>query len=271
MNRAFATFSVLLLALIAWGAPQASKPADRRSPGYKSYQKANALFTQKNFPESLAAIEEALRLDPKLVPALTLKAKLAMTMNRFDVARDSLELALAADPASAYAQFLYGFQFYLANDLEQALPQLQKARQLNPADPRAALYLGLTSESLGRTDEALALYNEAVRLEKAEGTPQAETFLIGSRLLLLLGRTEECERWIRQALALDPDSRDCHYEFARLLLSKGDAVQAAAEGEAALRLANGVVADRQIHYLLVRAYRGRSPADAARHADAMKF
>ena len=33
------------------------------------------------------SVEEALRLDSKLVPALTLKAKLAMAANRYDVAR----------------------------------------------------------------------------------------------------------------------------------------------------------------------------------------
>jgi tetratricopeptide (TPR) repeat protein len=249
--------------------PQA-READRLSPGYKAYQQANSLFTTKRFPESLAAVDEALRLDPMLVPALTLKAKMAMTMNRYDIAQENLERALAAEPGSTYAQFLYGFQFYLANDLQRAVPELKKARQLNPADPRAALYLGLASESLGQTNEALSLYEEAVRLDRAAGNPQAGTFLVGARLLLLMGRLEDCERWIRQALKADPNSRDCHYEFARLLLKKGDAVQAAAEGEAALRLANGDIADNQIHYLLIRAYGSDRPADAERHAEAVR-
>lgn len=52
----------------------------------------------KTFPEALAAVGEALRLDANLVPALTLKAKLAMAANRFDLARQSLERALAVDP-----------------------------------------------------------------------------------------------------------------------------------------------------------------------------
>jgi tetratricopeptide (TPR) repeat protein len=246
------------------------READRRSPGFSSYERANSLFTAKQFPESLAAIEESLRLDPALVPALTLKAKLAMSMNRYDVAQQSLERALAADPASAYAQFLYGFQFYLANDLEHAVPQLKKARQLNPSDPRAALYLGLAFESLGRSDEALSLYEEAVHLEQATGNAQAGTLLVGARLLLLMGRPEECERWLRQALKADPNSRDCHYEFARLLLKKGDAVQAAVEGETALRLTSGTATDSQIHYLLIRAYGITRPADAARHAEALR-
>jgi tetratricopeptide (TPR) repeat protein len=267
MWRVAAFFSVLVF--LCGSAPTAQVSKDRRSPGYESYRRANTLFVAKRFPESAAAIEEALRLDPKLVPALTLKAKLAMAANNFDMARQTLEEALAADPSSSYAEFLYGFQFYLRDDLEHALLEFEKARKLNLSDPRAALYLGRTTEALGQTSRALSLYEETIRLEEAAGGAQAGTLLAGSRLLLLTGRLAECERWTRQAAKVDPHSRDVHYELARLLLRKGDAAGAAREGERALSLPNGDAADRQIHYLLVLAYRENSPADAARHAKAM--
>src|SRR5947208_11744685 len=142
--------AVLVFAGILFGATPAS-------PGQAAYEKANALFVAKKFPESLAAIEEALRLDPKLIPALTLKAKLAMAANRYDVARQTLERALAIAPHAAYARFLYGLEAYLTNDMKEALPRFQKAHQLNPSDSRAALYLGLTVESLGQPEQALTL------------------------------------------------------------------------------------------------------------------
>jgi tetratricopeptide (TPR) repeat protein len=245
-----------------------AQPQWRQSPGYQAYQRGNALFIAKKLPESEAAIDEALRLDPRLVPALTLKAKLAMAGNRFDVARNSLEQALAVDPASGYAEFLYGIEAYSTNDLRLALPRFEKARQLSPEDPRAALYLGYTLEALGQTDKALTYYQDAVRLEQRAGAPQAESLLAGSRLLLLMGRPEECERWIAQALKIEPDSREGHFEFARLLLVKGEAAQAAGEGEKALLLPGGDTTDTQIHYLLIRAYReSGDAAQSARHAD----
>jgi tetratricopeptide (TPR) repeat protein len=241
------------------------------SPGYAAYERANGLFVAKKLPEALAATEEALRLDPKLIPALTLKAKLALAAYRLDVARQCLEKALALDPRAAYAQFLYGLEAYLGNDLKQALPRFRKARQLSPSDPRAALYLGLTIESLGQPVEALSLYEEAVRLERSAGQLHTETLLPGARLLLLLERLDECERWLRQAVKLSPDSRDAHFEFARLLLKQGDAVQAAAEGETALRLSEGVVTDAAIRYQLVRAYQQIGmPDKAAVHAAIMR-
>jgi tetratricopeptide (TPR) repeat protein len=263
--------ALLALLIVAGLCPGAAQVAERKSPGFAAYERANALFTAKKFPECMAQIEEALRLDPKLVAALTLKAKLAMILNRFDISRQSLEVALAADPTSAYAHFLYGLDAYLRSDLQAALPRFEKARQLNPADPRSALYLGLTRESLGQPNDALKIYEEAVRLEQSVGAPQADTFLTGARLLMLLGRLEDCEVWIKRALALEPNSRAAHFEFARLLQKKGDPLQAAKEGELALRLPEGEPAEAQIHYLLIRAYREcGQPAQAARHREALR-
>ena len=235
------------------------------SPGYEAYQRANSLFVAQKFAAASAAVDEALQLDPKLVPALTLKAKLAMAANRFDVARQCLERALAIDPKAQYAQFLYGLEAYLTNDIQAALPRFRQAHQLNPADARATLYLALTTESLGQADEALSLYTEAIRLEQK--APQADTYLPGARLLLRLERLDEAERWIGEALKLAPRARDPHFEWARVQLKKGAAARAATAGEEALALAGGVTTDAQIHYLLIRAWQQSGhPERAAAHA-----
>ena len=78
--------------------------------------------------------------------------------------QDNWNVSYMKGDNAQYAQFLYGLEAYLGNDLAAALPRFRKARELNPADPRTALYLGLTVESLGKPEEALALYEDAVRL-----------------------------------------------------------------------------------------------------------
>jgi len=258
------SIAVLFFASSLWGAPPAS-------PGQAAYDKANTLFVEKKLPEALAAVDDALRLDPKFVRALTLKAKLAMAAYRLDVARRCLEQALAIDPRAPYAQFLYGLEAYLENDMKSALPRFRKARELNPGDPRPALYLALTVESLGQTGEAMSLYEEAVRLERAANDLHAETLLPGAKLLFLLGRLGESEDWLTQAARLSPKSRDVHFEFARLLLEKGDAERGAAEGERALALSEGIATDAAIRYLLIRAYQKLGMADrAAMQAEIMR-
>src|SRR5947207_12182051 len=146
-----------------------------------------------------------------------------------------------------------------------------KAPQPNTSCTRAAFYRPPTTESLGQPEQALTLYEEAIRLASAARELHADTLLPGARLLLLLGRLEESERWMRQAVKLTPASRDAHFELARLLLKRGDAAHAAGEGETALGLSEGVVTDTAIHYLLVRAWQQDGKPDrAAAHAGAIR-
>ena len=236
--------------------------ADPQSAGSADYLQADKYFAANRLPDALGALERALKAEPKLIPALNLYARIALIMNRPDEARNSLERALEVDPKSTASRFLYGLSFYLENDVAAALPHFELARKGNPQDARAALYAGLAYESLGRTSEALAAYDDSARL-----SPESDTFLAAARLLALQEQFEESERRLHQALDLSPRSRDAHFELARMRLRQGRQKEAAEEAERALALPGGIVKDAQIHYLLVRAYRGIDPARAQQHAE----
>ena len=250
-----------VLAAVAYG----------QSPAQPAYENANRLFEQRRLSESLAALEQALTEDPNHVPALTLKAKIAISMNRLDVAGPCLEKAVAVAPSFWYTHFLFGFWHYLRDDWAGALSELTAARRLNPQDARSALYLGMTYERLGDTQKTMTSYQDAIRIEEATGVPDPYTLLGYSRFLQLHGRVDECARVLNKALALYPNSRDVQYEVGRLLLKKGDLGGAARAGEAALRLAAEEVTELQIHYLLVRAYTvSGQDSLAAAHAEAIR-
>jgi tetratricopeptide (TPR) repeat protein len=257
---------IMLLWLLAMFAP-----AQSGSPGYAAYERANALFARQQFQASLDAVEEALRLDSKLVPALTLRAKLAMAAGRNELSRADLERAVSADPASAYAQFLLGLVLYQQNELRLAVGPLEAAVRQNPKDPRAALYLGLCRESLGDTAEAAALYERAVRLEEASGKPQVETYLIAARLRIVMDQLDAARQLVEKALRADPNSRDAHFESARLEARHGRFGAAAKAAERALALSGGETNGARIHALLARCYQALGDtAAAARHAGSVR-
>lgn len=254
----------LLVSAAAGQSPDAAR-------AQQAYERANKLFEQNQLPQSMAALDEALAADPKNVPALTLKAKIAIGSNRLDIAGQCLERAVAADPSSWYARFLFGFWYYLRDDWSRALTQLSAARKLNPQYARSPLYLGMTYERLGDLPKAVAFSEEAVRLEEASGKPDSNSLLVYSRLLHQAGRLADCTKVLDKAVQLYPTSRDVHYEIGRLLLKKGDAKGAAKAGEEALRMAAEDVTDLQIRYLLVRAYETAGEDDlAAKQADVIR-
>ncbi|MGH9840960.1 MAG: tetratricopeptide repeat protein, partial [Blastocatellia bacterium] len=215
---------------------QSSKNNSQTKDALAAYQKADALFRDQKLEQSLAAVEEALRLNPKLVPALTLKARLAMAANRFDVATACLQQAVEIEPNSAGNQFLLGFALYVENDFSRALESLDRAARLKPDDARAQFYLALTLEGLGRTGDAIVRYEGALKLDKENGAQLADTLVAYARLLFTLGRYDESEKLIDRALAVEGDSRDAQYEKGRLRLERHDYAAAIKYGKKALEL-----------------------------------
>jgi tetratricopeptide (TPR) repeat protein len=224
------------------------------SSAAEQYNRANALFQQRKFAEAGEAIDRALEADPRYVPALTLRGKLAMALERTAVAREAFEKAAALAPNSAYAQFMLGFFYYVENDFRKSAPALERASRLDPADSRAVLYLALSHEGLAEPELAISLYQKAIELETRAGKPDAETHTAYGRLLFTLGRLEESGRQVERVLQLDPQSRDGHYERARLMLGSRRFAEAAEEGEKALRSPEPGATERQIHFVLARAY-----------------
>jgi tetratricopeptide (TPR) repeat protein len=224
------------------------------SSAAEHYQRANALFEQQKFAESNEELDAALAADPRYVPALTLKGKLAMAFNRFDVARVAFERASLLAPDSSYAQFMLGFFHYVDNDFARAIPPLERARKIDPSDARATLYLAMSHEGLAEPEKAIVLYAETIQIETQRGKPSPETHTAYGRLLFTLGRHDQAERQFARVLELDANSRDGHYEQGRIAFERGRHAEAVIHGERALAAAGLGTTDRQIHFLLARAY-----------------
>jgi len=100
------------------------------------YDRANTLVEKRDLPAARAAIDQALRVDPRLVPALTLRAKLAMANDELDEAERSLKKAIDIAPRQSSLRTLLGIVSYLKNDFDSALDMLALSDQ---SDARAAL------------------------------------------------------------------------------------------------------------------------------------
>jgi protein O-GlcNAc transferase len=228
------------------------KPSPGDSQAQAALNKARALFQKREYEPALAAVEEALRLDAKLVPALVLKSRLAMVANRFDVARGCLQKAIAIAPDSAEHWFLLGFVHYVENDFVAALQSLERAARLKSDHADTLFYLALTFEGLGRTDDAISAYERGLKLQKEEQLP--DILVAYGRLLFTLGRYDDSEKLIDRAIIAKPDLRDAQYEKGRLRFERQDYASAIKYGKLALELPGAGTTERQIHYLLARAY-----------------
>ena len=231
--------------------------------GMDAYRRANLLFQEQKFAEAAEALDQSLKEDPNYMAAWTLRGKIAMAFNRFDIARQAFIKAAALSPGSEYSQFMLGFFYYVDNDFTKAVPALQNAARLDPKDPRPVLYLAMATEGLAQPEAALALYEKTIALEAVAGKPNADTHTAYARLLLTLGRQNESAQQVARVLELDPNSRDGHYELGRISFERGNYAEAAAEGEKAFLQKGSGTTDRQIHFLLSRAYSKAGRKDLA--------
>ena len=221
-------------------------------------------FAQRKFSEAVSEVNTALHENPDMVPALVLKARLAMFAHRPDVAKSCLITAITDDPTSEDAQFFLGVFYYTQNDFRLATSPLQTAQTLSPKSPLPVFYLAMTHEALGDRTRALDLYQQAENLSP-EKSPQSASILVAyGRFLLSLGRSQDSMEKDRRAIEDDPESRDAHYELAKGLDVGGDFKNAVLEGEQALTLPELGTGDAEIHYLLARLYTKLKQPDLAK-------
>jgi tetratricopeptide (TPR) repeat protein len=206
----------------------------------------------------------ALLLAQSSVPELVSKARQAMIAGEMQQAEQFLERAVAADPQAASARFLLGFCLYLENDFARAEAALAKADQ---SDARVILYRALSAEGLGRDGAAAFLYQRALNRDSRN----TEIHVAFARLLRKLGQTAAAEALLDEGLQIAPAGRDLLYGKGQCLLDRGEFRLAAETGERALAAAGPAPSEREIRFLLTRAWlKAGDPERAAKHRAAFE-
>jgi tetratricopeptide (TPR) repeat protein len=158
-----------------------------------------------------------------------------MEMRRPDLALSHLERAIQLLPTDPTAHYNLGTLLHRQNDLERALQEYQLALRYGPDRREAAQThnnLGVLFKQLGRRDEAIAEFTQAIALN-----PNEQNSLIGR------GTTEREEEKLDAALqdfqraAQIAPSPLAYYWQARVLEDKGEASAAIEAYRAALKLA----------------------------------
>jgi tetratricopeptide (TPR) repeat protein len=110
-----------------------------------------------------------------------------------------------------------------------------------PSNYRARSNLGNALDDEGRTAEAMAQYQEVLRLKPDLAEAHSN---MGNLLMKLPGRVDEAIAQYGEAVRLKPDYEPAHKNLANALDSKGRTSEAAAQSEEAVRLRPG---DAQAH------------------------
>jgi Flp pilus assembly protein TadD len=184
---------------------------------------------------ALACADEALRIAPRLVPALAARGDALAALDRIDDARLTFARALAVDPdeplallgaAELHVRHLSGSRDALETGLEYAVRGARLALRPPRKDKELAAQLelvaGMAENDLGRSHLALAHLDRSVQALPGDADAVYERGVA----LYELCRFAEAQRAFERALALSPDDPWALHQLGLLAERRGDGKRA---------------------------------------------
>lgn len=160
--------------------------------------------------EKLALFEQALRLDPTSIGAMTGIAYALIESNRHgdDLDRAARLLADAADinPDDELVLGTTGSLLRQQHRCTESISAFQRVLSGNPNSHWAYNEIGACLTALGRAEEAIPMIEKANRLDPFGAYAWSRYQHIGWAMLML-GRDEEAINWTQRALAANPSVR----------------------------------------------------------------
>ena len=160
-------------------------------------------YEEKRYEDALAALREALRLDPGHLDALYYVGLVNIGLKRFDPAIEALEKARSRAPADQAILFQLGALYFATERYEQAQPLLEQVFAANPRLDSLGYYVGFMRYR--KKD-----YQGALRAFQAGASSDPDvlqlTRFYSGLALGVLGLPERAAAEIDEALRLQPAS-----------------------------------------------------------------
>ena len=178
-------------------------------------------------------------------------------------ARAEIERLAEGQPQNSLYHYWLGRLDFAERKYADALAHLREALRIDPEFVRAHDRVGLCFQGMGEWESAIESHREAVRLNRT-ATPKSPWPPTNLGILLYqLGRLDEAEPLLREALGYDETSSHAHYQLGVLLEKRDELTEAITHLERAAALDSS---DAKPHYALTRLYRRLGEAEKARAA-----
>ena len=203
----------------------------------------NKAMTPDNLSRARAFFDRALGIDPVNVESLVGRGIVNAysggvfgphdRMTLFASAEADLTKALSLAPGNAAAHAAMGLLCNFTNRAESGIARFERALAINRNLAAAHYGVGLAKYCLGRPEETEAHIREALRLSPQDTL--AFTWLAGAGFAKFnLGQDEEALVWLRRSIETNPNYSVAHFFHAAALAHLGRSEEARAAVEAGL-------------------------------------
>ena len=157
-------------------------------------KKGDDYFQEGNYTEAVSAYSETLSMDPSNVQVLYGRARAKEELGDLDGAIQDYEAALKSDDRNVRVLIGLGDIYYKKKDFANALFYYEQATTFEKNNAYALFKEGRAHHKLGNVDEAMDLYNDALR----ENNELGEAYLFRGALKVSQKKTgSACEDFKR--------------------------------------------------------------------------
>jgi len=167
--------------------------------------------------ESLAAIEQALRLDPRLAEAWVARANLMSLLDRNAEADENFRRAIELGPGLRDAWYYYGRFLFSQERYQESARAYEEAAKRNPDDYDALTLLTMPYRRLGdedKVEDARRRSLEAADRTLKNSPDDVRALYMSGTLLVRIGERERGRARLDQAVALRPTDYAVLYNAA---------------------------------------------------------
>jgi tetratricopeptide (TPR) repeat protein len=183
---------------------------------------------------AIPAMRLAIQRDPRSERYRFAYAVLLTNTNAPAAAVIRLEESLHDFPTSSRLWFALGFANFKLDKNDEAERALRKAIELDPKFAAAFAYLGLIRARTGAYDEAIALYESALKADQKLGV--VHHLIADAMLKQTNANARVIETHLRQAVELDPTFMPARLSLGKLFMRSQRWTEAAAEFEQVVKL-----------------------------------
>ena len=235
-----AVTGALQIKLLSPSSPELSPGSRSINPeAYQAYLQGQYFIArgqdERDLDRALSYADQAIKLDANYASAWAQRSQVLETMARigrsenaegYRHARESAEKAIALDPTLATGYLAMAMvQMNHDWDWEGADTSLKRAGLLEPGSAEVLRSRAYLARELGRVDEAIQLYQQAIGLD-----PLKANFYLALGYELYVGaRYGETQAMLQRAQDLNPQLSSLHLTRGQILLSEGRQREALAE------------------------------------------
>lgn len=192
------------------------------------------LYAKKRlWQQAIALLQEALRIQPQDVDALTNLGWILTELKWYEEAGQKFQEALRLNPDYARAHAgLGGIYAEADRDYQAAIAEYLKALQVEPENATYLSDLAWAYYQAGQVDRAIEVFQKAIALKPDHVMAHANL----GWAYLKKGEVEAAAAQFQEALHLDPNSPFARFGFAKALEALGREAEAAAQYQKAWRL-----------------------------------